>query len=204
MTTNGDVVQFEFDISNEWYELPLLPGTGEAWAHALAAQLLPNDARVAEMLEFQLARVQANVNTMDIPDLTAAVWIPSPGSGFVSSVMGFHLADLFDGDTPERYLEDFESDKGREDDSTWFEVETWRGDVPAGTFVAARNLISHPDDERIQSWIEERTIFAVFPPGVRQCVQVFFSAESIGSFWDMPAQTQAVVTTLRVQLGQAA
>jgi hypothetical protein len=35
-------------------------------------------------------------------------------------------------------------------------------------------------------------------------VQIFFSAESIGSFWDMPAQTQAVVETLTVELGQPA
>jgi hypothetical protein len=204
-TDGRDILKYQFGLTPDWHEMPLRIDSDEAWATALAATLLPGGGPVAEGLQFQLAKVQANVSGMDIDGMTAAVWVPDPESGYVTSAIGFALAPRAEDETPERILLDFESDRGREMDGTTFiEVETWRGDIAAGPFVAVRNLLSHLEDDGAEGWIEERTIFAILPPGANQIVQVFFSAESIGSFWNMPAQTQQIVATLTVQLEQFA
>jgi hypothetical protein len=196
-----DILRFHLGVTEDWHEVPLRAEEGAEWANRLTTSLLPAGGPAAVSLEYQLSRVHANLSAMDLAGLTAAVWVPVPETGYVSSACGFRLSDLAEEDTPDRILADLEADRGREvDGSTFVEVDTWRGQVPVGSFVAARNLLAHPQEDEAESWIEERAVFAVFPTGANQAVQIFFSAESISAYWDIAAQTEAVVATLQVEL----
>ncbi len=199
---SDDIVQFDFGFDEHWYQVPLT-ARGGVWAKELVRSFSIKRS-AAKSLSYQLDKLQTNLSSNNGPGITCVVWIPQPESGYAACSMSFRLADLSESDSLEAVLADLEADKNRGDDNTDFlEVDTWRGQFDVGPFVAARNLIVHRNGQDPEGTVEERTVFAVFPDGARQMVQLVFTAESIGSFYDMPAETQAVSSTLRVDLAPA-
>ena len=197
-----DIVTFDFGFDVGWYQVPLGGAVGQ-WAKELTRSFSLKRP-TAKSLSYQLERLQINLSSINEPDVTCVVWIPHPESGYAACSMSFRLSDLGEADTPDVVLADLEADRARTTETSEFlEVDSWRGRFDAGEFVAARNLIVHRDRGNLEGSVEERTAFAVFPADARQMVQLVFTAESIGSFYDMPAETQAVASTLRVELAPA-
>jgi hypothetical protein len=206
VTEGRDVASFDFGFGPGWFEVPLEAESGETWAAELTGQLLPGaseDEPVAQSLRLQLAQVQHNASAMLVPDLTCAVWVPQPASGYARAVAGFALTDLDEDDSPDAVFAAAEAQPAVDDDGTsYLEVEPWRGRIDGvGPYVGVRELLSHPDEETPgETTLEERVVCTVFPDGSAQAVQLFLSAESIGSFWNITAQATELVETLRVTL----
>jgi hypothetical protein len=157
----------------------------------------------------QLTALQMRLAGIGNPRVSCAVWIPYPESGRASCALGFELTDIGAGLTSEQaaaqQLAEMQADEGRRFPGTeYLGVTTWEGEVPAGEFVAAHTFISRRDPGDAEATIEERTVFAVFPPGAAQFVQLVFSAEGVGAFVNMPRQTEEVVATLRIELEETA
>jgi hypothetical protein len=196
-----DIVRFDLGLDETWHPVPLDADGTDSWAAELTASFgLQSPA--ADLLSFQLNRLRLNLQGIGDPTVTSVVWIPQPESGYVACALSFKLSPLQPTDSLDAVLADLEADRTRSTDEHQFlEVDVWRGRVAAGPFVAARNLIVNRAPGELEGSVEERTVFAVMPDSACQMVQFVFSAESIGAFYDIAGQTQAVVETLRVELG---
>ena len=205
MTDTGDarikdITRFDVGLDQTWHPVPLDDDGADNWAEELVASF---DLRgsAADLPWFQLARVRANLQEIGDPTVTSVVWIPLPESGYVSCVLSFTLSALEPTDTLDAVFADLEADRQRSTDEHQFlEVDVWRGILAAEPFVAARNLIINRSPGDLEGSVEERTVFAVIPDSARQMAQFVFSAESIGAFYDITSQSQAVVDTLQIEL----
>ena len=207
-TSLRDIVDLGLDADQSWYPVPLGGAETALWGETLAAELTPAGAS-RNTLGGQLKALQQRLAGIGNPRVSCAVWIPYPESGRASCALGFELSDLGPGLSADiaaaAYLADLQADEGRRYPGTeYLSVTTWQGEVPAGPFVAAHNLVSRRDLGDDAATIEERTVFAVFPPGAAQLVQLVFSAESVGAFVNMPRQTEEVVAALRIELEETA
>jgi hypothetical protein len=196
---SNDVDRFDFGFDEHWFQIPLsAPGGG--WAKTLVRSFSLKRS-ISKSLISQLEKLQANLGATFEPRVTCVVWIPQPESGRAACSLSFQLSDLAESDSPDTVLADFKADKNHGDTTTDFlEVDPWRGEFDVGQFVAARRLILHRNAQDPEGTVEEQTVFVVFPSGARQMVQLVFTAASAGSFNDMSAETQAVASTLRVDL----
>lgn len=206
MTDTGDarikdIIRFDVGLDETWHPVPLDDDGADNWAEELVASFDLHGS-AADLLSFQLARVRANLQEIGDPTVTSVVWIPLSESGYVSCVLSFALSALEPTDTLDAVLADLEAERQRSTDEHQFlEVNVWRGILAAGPFVAARNLIINRSPGDLEGSVEERTVFAVIPDSARQMAQFVFSAESIGAFYDIASQSQAVVDTLQIELG---
>jgi len=203
-----DVVDLSVNPEPTWYPIPLGGAETALWGETLAAEVV-TDALSRRTLGTQLTALQVRLAGIGNPRVSCAVWIPYPESGRASCALGFELTDITAGLTSEeaaaQQLAEMQADEGRRSPGTeYLGVTTWEGEVPAGPFVAAHNFIARRDPGDAEATIEERTVFAVFPPGAAQFVQLVFSAEGVGAFVNMPRQTEEVVATLRVELEETA
>jgi len=203
-----DIVDLNVNPEPTWYPIPLGGVETALWGETLAAEVVA-DAVSRGTLGAQLTALQVRLAGIGNPRVSCAVWVPYPESGRASCALGFELTDIGAGLSTEAaaaaYLADLQADEGRRYPGTeYLSVTTWQGEVPAGPFVAAHNLVSRRDLGDDEATIEERTVFAVFPPGAAQLVQLVFSAESVGAFLNMPRQTEEVAAALRIELEETA
>jgi len=203
-----DIVDLSVNPDQTWYPIPLGGPETALWGETLAAEVV-TDAVSRRTLGGQLTNLQVRLAGIGNPRISCAVWIPYPESGRASCALGFELTDIGAGLTSEQaaatYLAGLQADEGRRFPGTeYLGVTTWTGEVAAGPFVAAHNFISRRDPGDEEATIEERTVFAVFPPGAAQYVQLVFSAEGVGAFVNMPRQTEEVVAALRIELEETA
>ncbi|POH68491.1 MULTISPECIES: hypothetical protein [Cryobacterium] len=198
-----DIVDLSVDAEATWYPVPLDRSEQLLWGETLAAEVTGAGSS-RRTLGSQLEALQIRLIGSGNPRMSCAVWIPYPETGRASSALAFQLTDLPAGTAEaaaDSYLAELRADEGRRTPGIeYLSVTTWQGEVAAGPFVAAHNLIAlrNPGDD--EAVIEERTVFAVFPPGAAQMVQLVFSAESVGAFVNMPRQTEEVVAALRIEL----
>jgi hypothetical protein len=203
-----DIVDLSVNADQTWYPVPLGGVEDALWGETLAAEVT-TDATDRRTLGTQLDILRVRLAGIGNPRMSCAVWIPFPASGRASGALAFELTDITPGVTAEdaaaKYLADLQSDEGRRFPGTeYLSASTWTGEVPAGPFVAAHNLIARRDPGDEEATIEERTVFAVFPPGAAQLVQLVFSAEGVGAFLNMPRQTEEVVAALSIELEETA
>ena len=203
-----DIVDLNINPESTWYPIPLGGAETALWGETLAAEVV-TDALSRRTLGAQLTALQVRLAGIGNPRVSCAVWVPYPESGRASCALGFELTDIGAGlssaDAAAQQLAEMQADEGRRFPGTeYLGVTTWEGEVEAGPFVAAHNFISRRDPGDAEATIEERTVFAVFPPGAAQFVQLVFSAEGVGAFVNMPRQTEEVVATLRVELEETA
>lgn len=203
-----DIVDLSVNAEPTWYPIPLGGVETKLWGETLAAEIVTNAAK-QRALSAQLTTLQVRLAGIGNPRVSCAVWIPYPESGRASCALGFELTDIGAGLSSEAaaasYLTELQADEGRRFPGTeYLGVTTWTGEVAAGPFVAAHNFISRRDLGDAEATIEERTVFAVFPPGAAQYVQLVFSAEGIGAFVNMPRETEEVVATLQIELEETA
>jgi hypothetical protein len=197
-----DIIEFGVKAPDSWYPIPLDDRSEKsAWAHDLAGSIASGDeaARVTARIDDIRYRLTMQGN----PFLSAAVYLPRAASGLVDCVLTYQLSDLDEGGSPESFIADAEAQRGRREPGfSVRDVTTWRRAIPAGELAGARTLNAYQELGAETGWVEERTVFAVFPPGALQSVQFSFTTSMLDAFVDMPAETEAVVETLTVRLGK--
>lgn len=196
----SDITDFGVGLPDGWHPLPLGAEVPGVWAGELGERLCPEpDHREALVAELELARVR--LASFASPTLTAAVWVPAPESGRPAAAVVFELTDLGEVDTPDGYERQLAAYADHQEPGlSYYSVQTWREAVDAGPLVGSYNLVSHFDPEAGLGALEERVVIGVFPANAAQFVQFIFSAENIGTFVNMPQQTQDFVSTLTVTL----
>lgn len=195
-----DIADFRLGLPEEWYPMPL-DDSGRSWPGELAASLT-DDPDAATRLTGELESARAAFVGMDDPLIRAAVWVGEPESGHADAAMVFAMAEVDEIGMPDQYERFLASYANRTTDGEfYYNVSTWRSAVPAGEVVASHNMVAHPEaDDAEGSLLEERVVIAVYPPGAAQAVQFIFSAQGLGSFENMPEQTQSIVLNLHVRL----
>ncbi|MGN6327261.1 hypothetical protein [Pseudolysinimonas sp.] len=193
-----DIADFRLGLPDEWYPMSI---EDDAWATGLAAELT-DDPEARLRLTGELESARRAFAAMNDPLVRAAVWVGEPDTGHADAAMVFAMADVEEAGEPgeyERFLASYAGTTVSED--FYYSVSTWRSAVPAGEVVGSHNLIAHPGADAAEgSLLEERTVIAVYPPGSAQAVQFVFSAQGLGSFENMPEQTQAIAAGLSVAL----
>ena len=195
-----DIVDFQVGLAEGWYPMPLALATSPEWSRELATRLVI-DPKVRDHLVDELDFARARLASMKNSRLTAAVWVPYPGTGRASAAVVFELTPVATLGSPEPYEAFLTSYTDREESGlSYYSVRTWRSTIAVGELVGSHNLIAHATDGPEGAVLEERVVIAVFPPGAAQAVQFIFSAESLGAFVNMPRETQEFVETLTLTL----
>jgi hypothetical protein len=196
---NRVVADYDIGLPDDWYPVDLSPESSAAWVQQLAWDVAPSeDAKAA--LAGRLTAVVDAVEGLGTPQLTTAVWIPTPATGELASLLTFGLVQLAAGQGPEAYLATLVADEGKSGPGTTFlEVRTWTAQVDAGIAVGAYNRIAHTEPDG-QTRVEERTVIGVFPPRSKEMVECIFTAQASDAFDDIVEQTMGLAATISVVL----
>jgi hypothetical protein len=201
-----DVIDFAIEFPAGWHDMPPASSASAAgWAGALSGSF-GLDPSSAEGLAGLLRAVQALVVENDPADATDAhVYIPFPETAIVNGYLTVQLIWMEPDDTPESYLA--EVDSHADDREPGYEIrgfQSWRAPHHEGELVGFTHLTALSDPDDTEALLEQRTVFAIFPIGSRQLVQLAFRSAFIGGFADMVTETQSIADSLRVSLGAAA
>jgi hypothetical protein len=124
--------------------------------------------------------------------------IMTVGCVLTTSIVGLEAGD--DPDALQALLEDGFEHPGRGVRTHSWRV--WRDRAEAGDIVAGyQRLESVPLGEGIGQ-VEDRTVFALFPPEADEMIRMEFRSSDLGAYEDMPEQTAAIARTARVVLGE--
>ncbi|WP_258046026.1 hypothetical protein [Leifsonia shinshuensis] len=197
-----DIVGIEFDAPEGWYDVELLGETGsDDWPERQAAAL------DAAPIVPQLRALQQVLHAEDPTGATRArVFVPVPSAGVINAYQTYELLQLEVDDSPESYLAATDAESGRREPG--YEVigyRSWRSAHPLGELVGFTHLTALADSaDADDALLEQRVVFAIFPVGSAQAFHTIFRSGFIGGFDDMVADTQAIVDSVRVTLGEAA
>jgi hypothetical protein len=199
-----DIVDIAIGTFEGWHPVTLVGDFGaDSWADALVAEL--GIAENTEMADGLRGIQQALHELHPGDDVGAQVYLPAPEMGVINALMTYERILLETDDTPESFLAETDAHAG--DRAPGYEIrgyESWRAPHPVGELVGFTHLtaITLPDEDT--ATLEQRVVFAIFPPGAGQMVQVVFRSVFLGAFGNMVEETSAIVDTLRVKMEASA
>jgi hypothetical protein len=199
------VDDYRLDVPENWYPVPLDGQlTLENWARetvqdaARLGSLEPQAAAAGELL--QLAE-RFSAEHEHNPFLSAAVMMRIDETVSVGAVLTYQLVDLDEDDGPaafEAQLAEFGAQyvPGMRVRA----LESWRAQVAAGELVGAQYLVESREIGETGAWLEQRTLFGVFPSEAAEMLTFSFTSSDMAAFADMRSETQAIVESLQVDL----
>ena len=179
-------------------------GVGE-WSARLAMSITDADADDAiSALSRNLAALRSKVLVTGDRAMTAAAYVPKPGTGEIACAVGFELTPISVAGSASEFQDSLNDEADRRTlDSRFRANRTWTRSVDAGLLVGSHSLISRRDVASDEEHIEARTVFGVYPPDAVDMVQFIFSTDDLGAFNDMAEETEKLVATLEVELEPA-
>jgi hypothetical protein len=200
-----DIVDLTFDAPEGWYDVELLSDHGsDDWPERLAASL--DAGALAGELAARLRALQQVLHAEDPTGATRArVYVPVPSTGVLNAFQTFELLQLEVDDSPESYLAATDAEGGhREPGYEIVGYRSWRTAHATGELVGFTHLTAIADEDAGDALLEQRVVFAIFPVGSAQAVQLTFRSAFVGGFADMVEDTQQIADSVRVQLGEFA
>jgi hypothetical protein len=200
-----DIIDISFEAPEGWYDVePLAEDPRGEWPERLAGSF--GDPRLQQNLAPALQTLQQVLHAEDPSGATRArVFIPFPSEGVITAYQTYELLQLEGDDSPETYLAATDAQAHHREPG--YEIRgyrSWRTAHPVGELVGFTHLTALEDDEEGDALLEQRVVFALFPVGAAQAVQLVFRSAFIGGFDDMVADTQEIADSLRVTLGEPA
>jgi hypothetical protein len=200
-----DIVDIAIGTFEGWHPVALASDFGAAtWADELVAELKV-DSEASDLAD-GLRGIQAALHELHPDDaIGAQVFLPAPEMGVINALMTYERILLETDDTPESFLAETASHAN--DRVPGYEVrgyEEWRAPHPVGELVGFTHLAAITQPGEDQATLEQRVVFAIFPPGAGQMVQVVFRSVFLGAFGNMVEETSAIVDTLRIKLEASA
>ncbi|MFP3466295.1 hypothetical protein [Leifsonia sp. SIMBA_070] len=200
-----DITDISFEAPEGWYDVETLSEDPRGdWPDRLAATFGGEELR--KNLAPALQALQQVLHAEDPSGATQArVFIPFPAEGVITAYQTYELLQLEVDDTPESYLA--ATDAEAEHREPGYEIRgyrSWRSAHPIGELVGFTHLTALDDEEAGDALLEQRVVFAIFPVGAAQAVQLVFRSAFIGGFDDMVEDTQEIAESVRVSLGEAA
>ncbi len=200
-----DIVGIAFEAPEGWHDVELLSEAGsDDWPERLVATL--GAGELGAGLVPQLRALQQVLHAEDPSGATRArVFLPVPEAGVISAYQTYELLQLETDDTPESYLAATDAEAGhREPGYEVIGYRSWRTAHPVGELVGFTHLTALADEAAGDALLEQRVVFALFPVGAGQALQLTFRSGFIGGFDDMVADTQAIADSVRLSLEEAA
>ncbi|WP_157157223.1 hypothetical protein [Diaminobutyricimonas sp. LJ205] len=199
------VDDFRLDVPENWYPLPLGEDfSPKRWARETvedAARLGSIDQVPAVLTDLEQHAERFRVQREHNPWLSAVVMMRIDETMSVGALLHYQLVTLGDGDGPDAFeaqLAEFGAQyvPGMRVRA----LESWRAPIAAGELVGAHYLIESREVGEAGAWVEQRTLFGVFPPGAVEMFMFTFTSSDFAAFDDMRAETQAIIESLQVDL----
>jgi hypothetical protein len=200
---------WDFDVPENYFPIPL-DGDVDArdWvkevvasARELPSEVAPEDRDRGTVLTEQLTSVRDRLIARRNPWLTAVVSVrPETPMTVGVLVMAQQLALEDDDDADSMEVLGREASARMVPGARSRDLETWRTQADFGEIVGLYQRIEFIDLGEAEGTLSERTVFTVFPTRSREALQFTFTTEDFGTFEDMKKQTEAIVSTLRIDL----
>lgn len=203
-----EIVAFDFDVPSNYFAIPLEPGMDSAsWAHGVVDEVVASVETPGERGDIveELTELRRRLLATEDPWLTSLVSIRSEDQlsiGCLVSAEQFAM-DADDGpDAFEAMLHEGTRQLGPGQRTRT--AETWRSHSDIGDIVGMFHRYDVREVGEPEVRIEQRTIFGVFPDRSSDMIRLVFAVADLGTFQDMPRDTQAIVEKLRVRTEETA
>ncbi len=205
-----EIVAYDFDVPDDYFPIPLVRERdvdSRRWARGVVDEVLASNedpGAVGDIVD-DLVELRRRLLVEEDPWLTALVSVRPEVELSIGCLV---LAEQFsmepdDGpDSFEALLTEAAGSMGPGARSRSF--TTWRAECPAGQIVGSFQRVDLMELGEAEGYLEHRTIFGVFPPRSRDMIRFVFTVADLGTYLDMPAETQAIVETVRVRTEEAA
>ncbi|MET4638636.1 hypothetical protein [Mycetocola sp. 2940] len=187
-------------LPDDWFEVELGSADPTAWLGSLGLEFTDRADATA------MSRALAAIRETFVEDSVdwAALYLPQPNNGIIGAAMIVDVFELDVDDSPESYLEFVESHRDlRTPELDISAFSTWRSAHPSGELIGYSHLALVTPDPDAESSLEERAVFAVFPPGESRMVRITFRTARLGAFADMTTETSAIVNAMTFDLAPA-
>lgn len=184
----------------DWFEVELGSADPTAWLDSLGLEFTDRADPTA------MSRALASIRETFVEDSVdwAALYLPQPNGGIIAAAMIVDVFALDVDDSPESYLEFVESHRDlRTPQLDISAFSTWRSAHPSGELIGYSHLALVTPEPDSESSLEERAVFAVFPPGAAQMIRITFRTARLGAFVDMTTETSAIVNAMTFDLATA-
>jgi hypothetical protein len=188
------------NLPEDWFDVDLESDDSSAWIDGLNLEFAEDADRAAMFRALTAVRAAFLDDSVDV----AALYLPQPNNGIIGAAMILDVFELAEGDSPESYLEFVESH--RELRSSALDIsafQSWRSAHPSGELIGYSHVALVTPEPEAESSLEERAVFAIFPPGASQLVRITFRTARLGVFVDMATETSAMVNDMVFDVEQA-
>lgn len=200
MVSRSNIAGVSLTLPDDWFDVDLEAPDSSAWLEGLGLDFTDLADQAA------LFRALDSIRSTFIDDEVdlAALYLPQPNGGVIGAAMILDVFELSEGDSPDSYLEFAESHRTLRSpglDVSGF--QSWRSVHPSGELVGYSHIALVTPDPETGSSLEERAVFAIFPPGSGQMAQITFRTARLGVFTDIATETGAIVDAMTFDLEQA-
>lgn len=197
MASGTHITGVSLTLPENWFDVDLESSDSSEWIAGLELEF----ADTADIGRFSAAldsiRSKFIADDVDV----AAIMLPEPNNGIIAAAMVLRVLELDPDDTPETYLEFAESHRSLSTpEFTVNRFSSWRGTHANGELIGFSHLALLTEGGQTEGSLEERAVFAIFPPGAEEMVQITFRTARLGAFNDMAAETGAIVDALELGL----
>ncbi|GGE82028.1 hypothetical protein [Mycetocola zhadangensis] len=197
MATGSHITGVSLTLPENWFDVDLESADSSEWIAGLDIEY--TDSADVDRVSSALDSIRSKfiADGVDV----AAIMLPEPNGGFIAAAMVLRVLELDPDDNPETYLEFAESHRTLS--STEFAVSrftSWRGTHPNGELIGFSHLALLTQEGQDHGELEERAVFAIFPPGAEEMVQITFRTARPDAFTDMAAETALIVDAVELEL----
>jgi hypothetical protein len=200
MVSHLNTAGVSLSLPDGWFEVDLGTVDSEGWLGTLELEFTERADHKA------MSRALTSIRETFLDDSVdaAALYLPQPNNGVIGAAMIVDIFDLDVDDSPESYLEFVESHRDlRTPELDISAFTTWRSVHPSGELIGYSHLALVTPEPDAESSLEERAVFAVFPPGASRMVRITFRTARLGAFVDMTTETSAIVNDMTFDLASA-
>lgn len=197
MATGSHITSVSLTLPENWFDVDLVSSDSSEWIAGLGLDYTGtvDIARFSGALDSIRSKFIAD--DVDV----AAIMLPEPNNGITAAAMVLRVLELDQDDNPETYLAFAESHRDLSTpEFTVNRFSSWRGAHSGGELVGFTHLALLTEEGQTDGSLEERAVFAIFPPGAEEMVQITFRTARLGAFTDMAEETGAIVDALELEL----
>ena len=207
-TPVNEILDLRIQISSGFYPVLLNEEVGSAeWARDVVALVASETSAVdhEDSLVTELEDLRIRLLSQLNPYLTAAVSVRPEKIMSLGALLTFEIVDTEPGQGPDWYEEHAKTLVAQPSPEAFtISMNTWRAEITAGDLVGVHQVVEYRQQDDDAGWVEARTVFGVFPPHAAEMVQFTFTTADLNTFGDMRVETQAIVASLELELGQVA
>lgn len=197
MATNPQITGVSIHLPENWFDVDLDAPDAAQWIAGLDLEYTETADQAGFAGALDSIRSKFVADGVDV----AALLLPEPNGGVIGAALVLQVLELEPDDTPGSYLEFVGSQRELSTpEFTVSDFQSWRGAHPSGELIgfSHRALLG----AGTEASLEERAVFAVFPPGAEEMVKITFRTARPGIFADMAGETGSIVDAMDLELSR--